>query len=144
MQPIRIIEIPDCKMVFSGECTFGDAQFDRFFEWFSSQPQSIFPRDFMFMNETGFHWLYLYEQGMDVPDEFEIVDFNGGLYAVATDIDQQTDMNAMAAAVDAFLSENGLVRDDSRYDLGNVVTSPTAHAILGYDQMDYYTPVKAK
>lgn len=50
----------------------------------------------------------------------------------------------MKAEVDRFLEENGLVRDDSRFDLGNIITSPKAMEILGYYQMDYYTPVKQK
>lgn len=35
----------------------------------------------------------MYEAGMNVPEEFEIIDFQGGVYAVATDIDQQTDLS---------------------------------------------------
>jgi hypothetical protein len=31
----------------------------------------------------------MYEDGMNVPNEFEIIDFQGGLYAIATDIDQK-------------------------------------------------------
>ena len=41
--------------------------------------------------QTGFHWLYTYREGTEVPEDFEIVDFCGGLYAVATDIDGRTD-----------------------------------------------------
>lgn len=68
----------------------------------------------------------------------------GGLYAVVTDIDQKTDVASMKAEVDQFLSENGLERDPSRLELGNIITSPLAHEILGYEQMDYYTPVRKK
>lgn len=50
----------------------------------------------------------------------------------------------MRLAVDAFLASNGLVRDGSRRELGNVITSPAARKILGYSQMDYYTPVKPR
>ena len=84
------------------------------------------------------------EDGMSVPPEFEIIDFKGGLYAAATDIDQKTDMDSMNAEVDRFLSENGFERDDSRPQLGNIITSPLAHEIMGYEQMDYYFPIKAK
>ena len=34
--------------------------------------------------------------------------------------------------------------DGSRRELGNVITSPAARKILGYSQMDYYTPVKPR
>ncbi len=66
------------------------------------------------------------------------------LYAVATDIDQKTDKELLDTEVDKFLCENGLERDTSRAELGNVITSPLAQEIMGYSQMDYYTPIKAK
>ena len=60
-----------------------------------------------------------------------------GLYAVATDIDQKTDKELLDTEVDKFLCENGLERDTSRAELGNVITSPLAKEIMGYSQMDY-------
>lgn len=149
MQTVRLYEIPACKMVSSGVGMFGDGNFDRFMSWMDAQIRSIFPKDFLYYDCTdpehpGFCWLYLYEPGMDVAQGLDIVDFPGGLYAVTTDIDQQTDMDALNAAVDAFLQEHSLVRDPSRPDLGNIITSPIAREILGYEQMDYYTPVKVK
>lgn len=146
MQAIRIYEMPDCKMVSSGIGMFEEGKFDRFERWFSAQPRGLFPRDFLFSDEgpdgSGFHWLFMYEEGMDVPEEFEIIDFPGGLYAVATDIDQKTDAAAMGKEVDAFLAASGFERDESRKMLGNIITPPIAQQILGYMQMDYYTPIK--
>lgn len=144
MQSVRIYEMPDCKMVSSGIGMFGEEKFEKFNEWFSTQKRGIFPKDFLFWDKIGFHWLYLYEDGMDVPPEFDIIDFRGGLYAVATDIDQKTDMVRMKQEVDDFLRRNGFERDESRPELGNVITSPAISEIMGYEQMDYYTPIKAK
>lgn len=81
---------------------------------------------------------------MDVPEEFDIIDFKGGLYAVATGIDQQTDRDLMNVEVDKFLNANGFERDASRPELGNIITSPQAQKIMGYEQMDYYTPIKGR
>ena len=144
MQYVRIYEMPACKMVSSGTGMFGEGSFQLFDEWLSSQKRGLFPKDFLFGTEEGFVWLYLYEDGMDVPGEFEIIDFPGGLYAVATDIDQKTDKKLMDTEIDKFLNENGLERDVSRSELGNIITSPLAKEILGYEQMDYYIPIKAK
>ncbi len=144
MQSVRIYEMPPCKMVSSGKGMFGEGKFLLFEEWFSSQKRSLFPKDFLYWEEDGFVWLYLYEEGMTVPAELEIIDFQGGLYAVATDIDQKTDKDRMNLEVDGFLSENGFERDTLRPELGNVITSPLAQKIMGYEQMDYYIPVKAK
>lgn len=144
MQSIRIYEMPDCKMVSSGTGMFGEEKFDRFDEWLSSQKRGLFPKDFLSGGEDGFTWLYMFEDGMSVPPEFEIIDFQGGLYAVATDIDQKTDMVSMNAEVDKFLDENDFERDTLRAELGNIITSQTAQEIMGYEQMDYYFPIKAK
>lgn len=144
MQSVRIYEMPDCKMVSSGIGMFGEGKFNLFEEWLSSQKRGLFPKDFLFWAGEGFIWLYMYEDGMNVPNEFEIVDFQGGLYAVATDIDQKTDKGIMDAEIDKFLSENGFERDISRSELGNIITSPLAKEIMGYEQMNYYIPIKAK
>ena len=98
MQSVRIYEMPACKMGSSGMGMFGEC----------------------------FVWLYMQEDGMNVPKEFEITDFQGGLYAVATDIDQKTDKELMNTETDKFLSENGFERDASRPELKNIVTSPFA------------------
>ena len=50
----------------------------------------------------------------------------------------------MNIEVDKFLSENGFERDTSRPELGNIITSPLAQEIMGYEQMDYYTPIKRR
>ena len=144
MQSVRIYEMPDCKMVSSETGMFGDGKLESFDNWFSRQKRSLFPKDFLFWDGSGFRWLYLYEEGMDVPKEFEIIDFKGGLYAVATDIDEKTDREAMKKDVDIFLDTNGFERDLSRKELGNVITSPAARKIMGYNQTDYYSPIKAK
>lgn len=149
MQNVRIYEICNCKMVSSGVGMFGDGTLERFDMWMSELPRSIYPKDFLYWDcsdedKQGFHWLCLYEPGMNVPDEFSVIDFHGGLYAVTTDIDRQTDMDAMNAELDGFLKESGFVRDKSRPSLGNIITSPRAKEILGYEQMNYWTPIRPR
>lgn len=144
MQNVRIYEIPDCKMVSSGCGMFGDGVLERFSDWMETLPRSIYPLDFLLFDDEkqGFVWLHACTDGMKIPDGLELVDFKGGLYAVANDIDGDTDTDAMNAEVDRFLAEHGFERDPSRPDLGNVITTPLAKATLGYDQMDYWTPIK--
>lgn len=144
MQSIRIIEIPKCKMVSSGTGMFGQEKFDKFMDWFSSLPKTIYPKDFLCEDGEGLCWLYLYDESFVIPKEFDIIDFEGGLYSVATDIDQQTNVGAMDKDVDEFLEKSGFIRDESRPKMGNVITSPIANAVLNYNQMDYYTPIKPR
>ena len=145
MQPIRIIEIPDCRMVSSGDGMFGEEPFISFSKWFSALPRGMYSKDFAADGSVPgkFVWLYLYEDGMDTAG-FEVVDFTGGLYAVTTDIDMKTKWKPMQKALDKFLTVSGFARDKSRPDLGHIITPPAAHAVLGYHQMDYLTAIKAK
>ncbi len=149
MQPIRIYDMPPCKMVASPVGMFGEPALNAFEAWMGGQNRTMFPRDFLTWDASepahpGFRWYYQYEEGMTLPAGAEVVDFPGGMYAVATGIDQQTDKPAMDAKVAEFLVVNGLEIDSDRSELGNIITSPTVQAILGYEQMDYYYPVRAR
>lgn len=146
MQPIRIYDMPPCRMVASPVGMFGDSALDTFNAWLEAQPRSLFPRDFLTWDDSepshpGFRWYFVYEGGMVLPEGAEVVEFPGGMYAVATGIDQQTDKAAMDAAVSEFLDDNGLMIAPDRRELGNVITSPAVKEILGYEQMDYYYPI---
>lgn len=144
MQNVRILSMSPCRMVSSGAGMFGQERFDRFMAWMDQQERTLHPRDYLYWDDEiqGMCWLYEYSESLAVPEEFEVVDFPGGLYAVATDIDQRTDMEGMKAAVDAFLQAHGLERDPGRAELGNIISAPEVSAILGYEQMDYYAPVR--
>ncbi|NLM85946.1 MAG: AraC family transcriptional regulator [Clostridiales bacterium] len=144
MEMVRMYEIPACRMVSSGTANWGEGVLEKFDAWFSTQPREAFPRDYLYWNETGFCWLYRLYEGQKAPEGFEAVDFPGGLYAVVTGIDQQTDMDALNAAVDEFLAKHGMERDPGRQQLGNIITPPQARELLGYSQMDYYAPVRGR
>ena len=149
MQSIRIIEIPDCKMVSSGVGMFGEEKFDGFAKWFSSLPPTMHPQDYLSATFdekgefNGMIWYYVYD-GVNAPEGYDIVDFKGGLYAVTTDIDQRTDIAAMDTEIHAFLAANNLEQDPSRPRLGHIISSPSAQKALGYSQMDYFMPVKPR
>lgn len=99
MENVRIYEIPACKMVSSQHGMFGDGKLERFDEWFSSLPRTMFPRDFLWYDKEqgGFICYYMYNEGMKIPDDFNIIDFPGGLYAVASDIDGQDNSDVLSA-----------------------------------------------
>ena len=118
MEQVRIYEIPDCKVVSTGIGMFGDLKFDIFDKWISSLPKTIFPRDFLFQDGNGLHWVYMYENGMNVPSELEIIDFKGGLWAVQTGIDQKTDIEEMKKIEKDFLDSHGF-----EIDLGSQTTT---------------------
>jgi len=47
-------------------------------------------------------------------------------------------------ARDAFLESHNLEIDKTRPEMGNIITSPNGKNALGYNQMDYWTPIKDK
>ena len=144
MENVRIYEIPTCKMVSSQCGMFGDGKLEKFDKWFSSLPKTMFPRDFLWYDsqQGGFIWYYMYDDGMSIPEDFSIIDFSGGLYAVASDIDGEDNSDAINA-IKSFIKEKGCFEEDSsRVYLGNIPTPPLASKAMGYSQMDYYVPIK--
>jgi DNA-binding transcriptional MerR regulator len=145
---VRIYELPACKMVASQPGIFGDGKLEEFNTWFSKLPRPVFPKDYLTSDKEGkgFVWLYIYSEGMEVPASFELIDFPGGLYAVASGIDADTTDYANAhKAIYHFIEEKGCFEPDpSRTELGNVTTPPSAQKAMGYEQMDYWVPIKVK
>ena len=144
MEYVRVYEIPQCKMVSSQCGMFGDAAMEAFSGWMETLPRTTFPRDFLWFDEKrgGFVWYYMHHDGLSVPEAFDIVDFPGGLYAVACDVDGEPNENAINI-IRRFIRDNGrFVEDTARHQLGNVITPPAAQEAMGYSQMDYYIPIK--
>ncbi len=144
MENVRVYEIPKCKMVSSQCGMFGDGKLEEFDSWFSTLPRPMFPRDFLWFDEGrgGFVWYYMHYDGLEVPDAFDLVDFPGGLYAVATGIDGDNNEEAMQAITQFIEANERFAPDTTRTQLGNVITPPAAGKALGYLQMDYYVPIK--
>ena len=143
MENVRVYEMPECKMISSRCGMFGDAAMDEFSDWIDALPRAMFPQDFLWFDEErgGFVWYYMYRDGLVTPDAFDIVDFPGGLYAVACDVDGESNENAMSA-IRLFIQAKGcFVEDTSRKWLGNVITPPAVRKAMGYSQMDYYMPI---
>jgi len=141
MENIRLIDFPACRMVTSGTGFFGDKNFTQFEKLLAAEAGKYpYPLDFLTGNAHGMEWLYLYREGMDTFG-MNVIDFHGGLYAVVCGIDAQSNAEEMAAVAE-FIEKNGLERDNSRPDLGNIIGNSRTQAVLGYEQMDYYTPVK--
>ena len=144
MENVKVYEIPKCKMVSSKCGMFGEPALEEFDNWFSSLPRPMFPLDFLWFDESrgGFVWYYMYREGLEVPDSFDIVDFPGGLYAVACDKDGEDNKEAIGAIMQFIQANEHFVQDTARVQLGNVITPPVAQEAMGYLQMDYYVPIK--
>lgn len=144
MEIVRVYELPACKMVSSQCGMFGDGKLERFEQWFSSLPRTIFPEDYLWMDKDrgGFVWYYRYHDGMNIPVEFDIVDFPGGLYAVASGVDGQDSTDVVRGIKEFIANKACFEEDSSRAWLGNIPTPPSAAQAMGYSQMDYYVPIR--
>ncbi len=153
---VRIIELPACKMVTSGpangEDIFGpDGVLTRFNAWFSEfdkqRADRFYPRDFMWCPATGgFQWGYAVERIPADTGGFDVIDFPGGLYAVAISVDADgTDHNRVYNGILEWVEKSGcfmMDETDERRSLGNITSPPFAKEIMGYHQMDLYIPIR--
>lgn len=143
METVRILQMPACKMVASPQGMFGDGILEDFSEWFGQFDHGGGANDYLWFNGKGFVWYYRYQNGMKVPDHYQLVTFPGGLYAVSTSIDgDERSYQSAHENIDRFLYEHdGFLKDSSRAELGHIITPPQARSALGYEQMEHYIPI---
>lgn len=143
MPDIRIIMLPEVKMARSGNTDLGE--FDK---WWSSilVEQSLFPRDFMWYNAklNCFEWLFTIPESMTDTNGYEVFNFPGGLYAVATAYDEGEEIGRINRLIHKWVDEseefevsNSSNDKDERYDMGHVVSPMDIHR----SQMDLFIPI---
>ncbi|MBI9012625.1 MAG: MerR family transcriptional regulator [Clostridiales bacterium] len=146
MPDIRIIELPNMKMARSGH-----TDLSIFDEWWSrvKVPQSMFPRDFMWYNTRidCFEWLFVIPDDMSDTNGYEVFDFPGGLYAVATAYDEGEEINRINTLVHKWVHDSddyeehiNTNEENERYDMGHVIT-PIG---VSRPQMDLFIPIIRK
>lgn len=161
MQNVRIIEIPTLRAVYSGPLT-DEEKFERFNRWFSEYHASLscelYPRDFMWYNERigAQEWFYVLPHGAEkggIPG-YEIVNFPGGLFAVAScldaDIDQAVDwmqtyqaLFRWATESDRFMPYENAPGKPERYPMFHIV-SPGRLIPTGISMEDLYFPIEER
>ncbi len=157
MNSIRIVELPKCKMVTSGyainEAPFQkDGTLLRFMSWWNAYDKTRtdrwFPRDFIMAGreEKALIWFYAIPDDETPECEYEVVDFEGGLYAAAVAIDgNYEDEQQVYGGIKKWVKDSGVFELDERpghYDLCNVITPKRAAQALGYEQLEIYVPIK--
>jgi len=150
---VRVIELPTCRMVTSGPATADPTAFGRFDEWFSAYDKTradrFYPRDFMWCSPEGsFEWGYAVAEVPEDTGGFGVIDFPGGLYAVAISVDANgRDHNRVYKGIQKWVRRSGcfaLDETDKRRSLGNITSPPAARDAMGYHQMDLYFPIRVK
>jgi len=150
---VRIIELPACKMVWSGVCPNEECeQMRRFEQWWNAQDElrrdRFYTRDFMWWDTQakGVAWGLAVTEAPADTGGWGVMDFPGGLYAVAN--------FAGGAAEPAYKSIKKWVEKSGcfamaeegagRYVLWHGLCPKAALAAMGYMQYDIYVPIRIK
>lgn len=150
---VRIMLLPACKMVSSGYGFFGEEKFDRFDRWFSelsyhgSYTWEI-PRDFLWYDPekgSSVWWFVKPDYDVDTQD-FDIVDFEGGMYvsAVSRDGDDE-DGGRVHEGIKKWIEKSDILELDERpghYTMCHIVTPKQIKETLGFHQLEILVPVK--
>lgn len=150
---VRIMSLPACKMVSSGYGFFGEEKFDRFSEWFgkfSNNGEYIWemPKDFAWYDpEKGatLWWFVKPDYDVDIQD-FDIVDFEGGLYVTAVSRDDDdADGGRVYAGIKKWIEKSDMLELDERtghQTMYHVVTPKRIKEEFGFHQLEILVPVK--
>ena len=156
---IRIVEFPRCKMASSGysrdENPFAEGgTLRRFDQWWSEEDKKRadkwFPRDFMMYDpdEKALTWFYALPDGAEWPVDFEVVDYEGGLYASAVAIDgDDEDGQAVYESLKEWVKVSGNFELDERpghYNLWHVISPQKVSEVIGHNQLEIFVPIKIK
>ncbi|MNC17507.1 Nodulation protein NolA [compost metagenome] len=150
---VRLVALPACRMVTSGvEQGDNHQRFDKMWGRLDAKRKDRFyPRDFMYHDQEkgGSVWLYAIEEWVSEKDTegFEIIDFEGGLYA--TSIVHDFDVNEVIKAyngIKEWLAQNSSFVLDERpgHAVMFQVAVPETYELLGYRQVEYFFPVKIR
>lgn len=148
---VRIVQIHPFRAVSSGLDTM-DHVMEVFNQWQEEHhhllKKSVYGyTDFLWFEEKKAHWVWEVEDWVTEADTapYEITEFEGGLYAVATSVDGDDDINGKVyGGIKRWLETSGFERDERpghRPLLHMVNTTKDIKAALGFHQLDIYVPI---
>lgn len=153
---VRIVQLPKCKMATSGtpDTTFTAVwDFSKWWEDYDKKRRGVHyaPLDFLFGEDGGLVWWIMVEDDATKEDcgGYDIVDFEGGLYAVHTSVDEDMEsQNIVNQKIMKWLETTGFELDErhgNRTYMGHMVNpSNEIKQGLGYHQYEILVPIKLK
>ncbi len=155
---VKIIQVSPFRAFSSGWDTV-ETIFGPFWQWQKAHvdliPDTMFGNPhFMAIkdieNETYVLWFWGIKDSVTAAetDPYELIDYPGGLYAVATSVDADDEiMSRVYDGIHSWLETSAFVSDesDTRQTLYHMVT-PTEEirGALGYDQLDIFVPIRVR
>ena len=155
MPQVRIVRINPFRAVTSGKDIF-DRVMGEFNAWQEAHEDLIRPMmygapDFLWSEEDGQAvWIWAVKENVEAADTapYELIDFEGGLYATAVAVDGDDESNQRVYnGIKKWIDESGFVVDEraERRTMCHMLNpSEELHRVLGYDQLEIYVPIRIK
>ena len=149
---IMIVRIPSFRAVTSGTIPFEEI-FGEFQQWQEAhnnlfQPVIFDAPDFLCEFNGSPQWLWRVKDEVAKNDTapYDIVEFPGGLYALAVSIDGDDESGSkVMEKIGRWIEKTNFVIDDSRATAVHIIYGDEEiKKGLGYDQMNFYAPIKLK
>lgn len=150
---VRIIDLPKCRMATSGLDSFDNiiGKFDAWWGEYDAKRQgvSFSPLDFLWFEEGQAVWWMAVEKNATPVDTggYDIIDFEGGLYAAAISVDGDDDISGRVfEGIKKWVETSGFELDErpGHRTLCHMIVTDNIRKGLGYDQLDIYVPIKLK
>lgn len=153
---VRIVKIPKFRAVTSGYQTFNDIfSRDGFDKWIGKNKRLIrdliyASPDFMWHEEGKTVWIWAVNEWVTEADTtpYDIIEFEGGLYAAAISVDGDDDINGRVyMGIKNWVETSGFILDErSGHQTLCHMPNPTEDIKkgLGYHQLDIFVPIKFK
>lgn len=152
---VRIVQVNAFRAFSSGADTI-EAVLGTFQQWQEKHSHLVkkmiygAPDFLWFEEDMKAVWIWAVEDWVTEQDTnpYEIIEFEGGLYATAISVDGDDDMGGRVyAGIIKWLEDSGFELDErpERRTMGHLINPTEAiKNALGYDQMDIYVPIKIR
>ena len=150
---IMIVRIPGFRAVTSGRMTFEELFSGGFEPWQESHNHLFEPvifncPDFLCGRGDEAEWIWAIKDDVSEADTYpyEIIEFPGGLYAVAVSVDGDGESySKVMKKTEKWLESTNFTIDSERDSMGNMIyVDDEIKEGLGYHQMNLYVPIKLR
>ena len=150
---IMIIRIQKFRAVTSGLLTFEELFSGDFESWQEAHNHLFKPvifdcPDFLCEKDGKVQWIWAVKDEVSETDTYpyKIINYPGGLYAVAVSIDGDSESHdKVMKKIEKWLENTNFTIDSEREYMGNMIyVDSEIEKGLGYNQMNLYVPVKLR
>ncbi len=150
---IMIVRIPKFRAVTSGLISFEELFGGDFGPWQEAHNHLFKPvifgsPDFLYGKDGKAEWIWAIKDEVTQTDThpYEIIEYSGGLYAVAVSVDGDDEShNKVRSKTEKWLESTKFIIDRDREFMGHMIyVDDEIKEGLGYHQMNLYAPIKLK